>query len=152
MRLFLDTSVFAAALIDSHPHHVAARPWVNAVLQRQHIGVIAAHSLAEIYAYLTRDQLAHRIPPKRAVRLIEHNILAACEVIMLTSEEYVEALAAVSDLGLAGAIVYDMLLLRAAHKANVEFVVTFNKKHFALLNSGRPELIVSPLDRGPDTF
>lgn len=97
-----------AALIDSHPHHVAARPWVDAVLQRQHIGVVAAHSLAEIYAYLTREKLEHRISSKRAARLIEHNILAACEVVTLTSDEYAEVITAISGMGLVGAIVYDM--------------------------------------------
>lgn len=54
MRVLLDTSVLIAAVVEGHPAHAVAFPWLQRVKAGTDIGVVAAHSLAEMYAVLTR--------------------------------------------------------------------------------------------------
>lgn len=62
MKVFCDTNVLVAAFLHGHPHHQSARPVVERVKAGQDQGFVATHSLAEIYAVLTRlpggDQVA----------------------------------------------------------------------------------------------
>lgn len=54
MKILFDTSMLVAAMVESHPHHTLAFPWLQRVKQRLDEGVVAAHTLAELYAVLTR--------------------------------------------------------------------------------------------------
>lgn len=54
MRLLFDTSMLIAALLKPHEGHGLAHPWLDQVLAGADVGVISAHSLAELYSTLTR--------------------------------------------------------------------------------------------------
>ena len=54
MRILFDTSTLVAAVVEGHPAHVAAFPWLQRVKDKAETGIVAAHSLAELYAILTR--------------------------------------------------------------------------------------------------
>ena len=53
MKILLDTSVLVAAVVESHPAHSQALPWLQRVRNNVDTGLVAAHSLAELYAILT---------------------------------------------------------------------------------------------------
>jgi predicted nucleic acid-binding protein len=48
-----DTSVLVAAMVEAHPNHTAALPWLQRAKPGLVTGLVAAHSLAELYAVLT---------------------------------------------------------------------------------------------------
>ena len=75
MSILLDTSVLVAAMVESHPAHARALPWLQRVQDGTETGLVAAHSLAELYAILTTLPVQPHIPPTVARQLIQHNVL-----------------------------------------------------------------------------
>jgi predicted nucleic acid-binding protein len=130
VRVFLDTSVLVAAMIESHPHHPRALPWLQRVRARKDTGVIAAHSIAEVYAILTRLPLQPRISPRLAQHLIQQNMLDICEIIALTASEYQTFIEHVAANQIQGGATYDALILHTAAKGTVDQVLTFNIEDF----------------------
>ena len=78
------------------------------------------HSLAEVYAALTRLPLKPRIYPLEALRILTDNIMPHLEIIPIGKKDYVEALNAVGNGGWSGGKIYDALLLCSATKNPVE--------------------------------
>ena len=54
MKVLLDTSVLVAAVLEMHEAHGRAFTALDRVQQGRDQGVVSAHSLAEVYAILTR--------------------------------------------------------------------------------------------------
>ncbi len=133
MNIFFDTTVLVASSEQSHPHHAQARPALLRVAKGQDNGFISAHSIAEVYAALTRLPVQPRIHPVEAVRMITENILPHFEVIPLDKQDYWEVLKTMASEGWIGAKIYDALLLRCAAKRNPERIYTFNLADFRQL-------------------
>lgn len=133
MEVFFDTTVLVAASARSHPHHAQALPALRRVATGKDRGFISTHSIAEVYAVLTRLPVQPRIQPVEASRIVTDNILAHFEVIPLHKEDYLAALGSVQKGGFGGPKIYDALLLRAASKCNAQRVYTFNLGDFNLL-------------------
>ena len=146
MRILLDTSTLIAAMIEGHPSHNLALPWLQRVTTKTDTGLVAAHTLAELYAILTRLPVEPRIPPALALRLIESNVLETCEVVALSADDYAALLRHLASLSIAGGAVYDALLLHAAWKADVDQVVTLNARDFRHVYPALFDKIVSPLE------
>ena len=144
MRILLDTSVLVAAVVESHPAHSQALPWLQRVRNNGDAGLVAAHSLAELYAILTTLPVQPRIPPSIARQLIQHNVLDICEVVFLSDQDYAAVIDHLADLGIIGGATYDALILHAAAKANVDQVVTLNEKDFRRVYPALTDKIVSP--------
>jgi predicted nucleic acid-binding protein len=53
MKVLFDTSALVAAMVEGHPRHEQAWPWLQQAKAGKVQGVVAAHSLAELYAVLT---------------------------------------------------------------------------------------------------
>ncbi len=94
---------------------------------------MAQHSIAEVYAALTRLPVRPRIQPIEAERIVVENILPHFEVISLANQEFLEAVNTVAAGGWSGAKIYDALLLRCAEKCGAERVYTFNLGDFRQL-------------------
>ena len=75
MDVFFDTTVLVAASEQSHPHYTQARPALLRVAAGQDKGFMGQHSLAEVFAALTRLPVQPRIHPVEAVRIVTENIL-----------------------------------------------------------------------------
>ena len=133
MNIFFDTTVLVAASIASHPHHVQAFAALKRVATGLDKGFISTHSIAEVYAALTRLPVDPRIHPAEASRLVTGNLLPHFTAIPIDQLDYLEALRTVTDGGWAGAKIYDALLLRCAAKSNVDRIYTFNLGDFRLL-------------------
>ena len=133
MNIFFDTTVLVAASSKSHPHHVQAYPALRRVAGGRDKGFISPHSIAEMYASLTRLPVEPRIHPTEAARIVTDNLLPHFEAVPVDKADYLAALNIVKDGGWAGARIYDALLLRCAAKCDVNRVYTFNLGDFRLL-------------------
>jgi predicted nucleic acid-binding protein len=133
MNIFFDTTVLVAASSESHPHHVQAFPALRRVAAGRDRGFISAHSIAEVYASLTRLPIEPRIHPTEAARIVTDNLLPHFEAVPVEKGDYLVALNIVKDGGWAGAKIYDALLLCCAAKCGVDRVYTFNLGDFRLL-------------------
>ncbi len=130
MRIFCDTNVLIAAFLTAHPHHQAARPILERVKTSSNEGFVAAHSLAESYAVLTRLPQGQQVPASVAWQLINENVVKHFSVVALTPKDYARTLEKASANGVEGGRVYDALLLCAAAKSSAERIYTFNVGHF----------------------
>ena len=144
MRILLDTSVLVAAIVEAHPAHTQALPWLQRVKEGTDTGLVAAHSLAELYAVLTTLPVRPRISPALAQRLIKHNVLNVFEAVFLSDKDYVAVIDNLSGLGIIGGATCDALILHAASKAGVDQIVTLNEKDFHRVGPDLAGKIVSP--------
>ena len=102
MRILFDTSSLVGAMLEGHPSHSLVLPWLQRVKAKVDVGLVAAHTLAELYAILTRLPVSPRIPPALALQLIQYNVLDTCEVVTLSDADYVTLLHHLAGLGIAG--------------------------------------------------
>ena len=106
---------------------------------------MSAHSIAEVYAALTRLPVQPRIHPVEAVRIITDNILPHFEAVTVGKKDYVEALRVVGNGGWSGAKIYDALLMSCAAKRSADRIYTFNLADFRLLApAGLQEKVCTP--------
>jgi predicted nucleic acid-binding protein len=143
VRTLFDTSVLVAAFEVSHPRHTVCLPWLQQAQTEQIHGLIATHTLAELYSVLTRLPVRPRISPELAQRLITEN-LERFEVIPLTTEDYQMVLAQMVNLNLTGGGIYDGLIAQAAVKAEVNTLLTLNPNHFTRLGEDIARLVQVP--------
>ncbi len=143
MRTLFDTSVLVAAFEVSHPRHTVCLPWLQQAQAEQIYGLIATHTLAELYSVLTRLPVRPRISPELAQRLISEN-LERFEVIPLTTEDYQMVLAQMVNLNLTGGGIYDALIAQAAVKAEANTLLTLNPNHFTRLGEDMARLVQVP--------
>jgi len=139
MRVFFDTSVLIAAFIQSHPAHEASLKRLNTVRDGRDEFLIGGHTLAELYAVLTRLPVSPRINPALAHRLIEENTRDA-GISVLSAREYKGLLIRMVKEELAGGVVYDAILLQSALKAKADVLITLNPADFNRVQGGKKEL------------
>ena len=89
MKCLFDTSVLIAALLTGHTHHSACLPFLLQAQSQQIQGLIATHTLAELYSVLTRIPKT-KISPAVAQNLIRDN-LQTFDTVSLTAEDYTAA-------------------------------------------------------------
>ena len=131
-------------MLESHPAHQRALPWLQRAKRKEIVAVVAAHSLAELYAILTRLPLKPPIPPSMAWQMIQENVLAIFEVIPLSESDYRAVLEHLAQTGITGGVTYDALIAYAAIKAQVDQLLTLNEKDFRRVYPSLSEQIVAP--------
>jgi predicted nucleic acid-binding protein len=130
VKVFFDTSVLVAAVSVQHVHHRASLPaYLRA--DKNHAGC-AAHSLAEVYATLTRLPGRQRMSCEQTLLFLDE-IRDRLKTIVLDSEEYSAAIVDAAGEGVAGGMIYDALIGRCALKAHAETILTWNIDHFRRL-------------------
>ncbi len=144
MKVLLDTSVLVAAMVEAHPMHREALPWLQRVKAGVNAGVVTAHVLAELYAVLTTLPVQPPISSIVAYYLISHNIVDSCEVVSLTAQDYMDILSHLSKRGIVGGATYDALIMHAALKTNVDHIVTFNERDFRRIYPELADKVISP--------
>jgi predicted nucleic acid-binding protein len=133
VNIFFDTTVLVAASEQSHPHYMRARSALLRVAAGHDEGFMSLHSIAELFATLTRLPVRPRIHPSEAARIVTENILPHFELISIAKEDYLEALSTMASGGWLGAKIYDVLLLRCAATCPVDRIYTFNLEEFKQL-------------------
>ncbi len=130
MRILLDTSVVVAALLPEHESHQAAVPWLSRARAGAFQFIFSAHSLAELYAVLTKIPVSPPISPEMAAKLIRENIVSTATLVAVHADEYLRLLEGLVEKGLTGGAVYDAVIAEAAKRAGVDMLVTLNVGHF----------------------
>jgi predicted nucleic acid-binding protein len=142
MKILFDTSVLVASLSARHPKHANAFEQLQKVLAGKIKGCFSAHALAELYSVMTGHP-SWRISPLDMQKVIRET-LNDFEVVSLVSRDYQLALSRLMKLSIAGGGVFDMLHAQAALKANVDTILTLNKKHFVRLGEDIAKLVTEP--------
>ena len=130
MKILFDTSVLVAAIVEPHPMHKRALPWLQRVKTGEVAFFAASHTLAELYAVLTTLPLKPKISPLTAWRLVHDNVETAARLISLSPSDYRDTVKQMSELGLTGGTIYEALIVKAAKKSKVERLLTFNSNDF----------------------
>lgn len=130
MKVFLDTSVLVAAVVQKHENNAQAFAVLDRVQNGKDEGFVSAHSLAEVYAVLTKSPPPFRHSSEQALLSLEENIIKYFRVVSLTGAEYVALVREAALAGIQGGTVYDAILLKCAAKASVERIYTLNTRHF----------------------
>jgi predicted nucleic acid-binding protein len=143
--IFFDTTVLVAASVQSHPHYTQAKSALLRVTAGHDKGFMGLHSIAEVFAALTRLPVRPRIHPVEAARIVTENLLPHFELVSISKEDYLEALNTMASGGRIGAKIYDVLLLHCAARCAVERIYTFNLGDFRQLAPiGQQEKICAP--------
>ncbi len=144
MKILLDTSVVVAALLPGHQSHQTAVPWLSRAKSGAFEFIFSAHSLAELYAVLTRIPISPSISPQVAGKLIQENIVPAAALVAIHADDYLALLKGLIEKGLTGGAVYDAVIAAAARRAEVDMLVTLNVGHFQRVWPEGSARIVSP--------
>lgn len=144
MRALFDTSVLVAALIPDHPMHGRSFPWLRRAQAGEIEFLVAAHSTLELYSVLTRLPVTPRIGPAAARRLASANVTKPARSVALSSTDYRRLLDHVAELGLAGGVVFDALVARAAERSGAERLLTLNPSDFERVWPEGIEVITLP--------
>jgi len=141
MKWFFDTSVLIPTFLEDHEHHEAS---LDAFLKSdRRSSCCAAHSLAEVYATLTRLPGRHRLSGEQVLLFLE-NIRERLTLVTLDPEEYSAALHSAAANGIVGGAIYDALLAQCALKTRAETIYTWNVKHFQRINSEIARRVKTP--------
>lgn len=130
MRVFFDTSVLVAACVEGHPEHERSFAWLAQAHRREIEMVIATHTLAELYAVLTRLPVRPRLVPSIVRLIIRDSIEANAQVVEITAGQYREVFDEMVHQNLTGGIVYDALAVSVAKQQEVDVLLTLNSKDF----------------------
>ena len=130
MKVLFDTSVLVAAMVAAHPAHARALPWLSRAKKGEVVYSVGAHSLAELYAVLSRLPPTPRLTPEAAARLIHDNVETHATVVTLSASDYNLTIKRLAERGLAGGQVYDALIARAAEKCGADRLLTLDPEDF----------------------
>jgi predicted nucleic acid-binding protein len=114
------------------------------VLNKEIIGHVSGHTLAEAYAVLTRAPFTPPIYPAEAWKLLSENVLPFFQIVALTTAMYRETIQECSEGGWTGGRIYDALHLHCAKKSGCDRIYTFNVRHFRQLAPDWAERIAAP--------
>lgn len=140
MNLF-DTNVLIAAFCSWHQDHLASLATWRRCLSEGNSAIVAAHTLAEFYAVLTRLPPPHRLSLEDTYGLIEGNI-SNQTVIALSPEHYFQVISECRIRKISGGTVYDALIVKAAEVGQARKLVTLNPRHFERIVSSDLEVVI----------
>jgi predicted nucleic acid-binding protein len=141
VKFFFDTSVLIAAVLVQHVHH--QRSSAAYLKAEKKTAFCAAHTLAEVYAALTRMPGPQRMEGDQASLVLE-DIRRRFTIIALDEEDYFSAIASAVAEGVVVGTIYDALLARCALKAKATTIYTWDLNHFRLLGPEVARRVQSP--------
>jgi predicted nucleic acid-binding protein len=133
-----------AAVSEQHQHHGRAESEVNRRLAADEPMFVAAPTLVEAYAVLTRMPLGSRLAPDHAIAVLQESFVRRGEIVSLDAGSYLELLRGAPRRGIAGGRVYDAVIAACAERAGISTLVTFNVTHFRLLLPPTVEILAPP--------
>jgi predicted nucleic acid-binding protein len=129
LKWFFDTSVLVPAFVEDHADH--DRCLAAYAPSNKRVACCAAHSLAEVYAAVTRLPGEFRASPEQAVLFLT-DMREHLTIVSLASDEYFRAIQQAAFNGIVGGTIYDALLAACAMKAKAETIYTDNERHFRM--------------------
>jgi predicted nucleic acid-binding protein len=130
LKWFFDTSVLLPAFLEDHAEH--DRCLAVYAPSNKRVACCGAHSLAEVYATVTRLPGEFRASPEQAILFLT-DIQEHLTIVSLESAEYFQAIQQAAQNGIVGGAIYDALLAACAIKAKAETIYTDNERHFRML-------------------
>lgn len=131
MKVFLDTSVLLAGLIDFGPQSRDALRIMGAVAERDVADACTAwFCCLEFYSVATRLPAEFRLTPADADRLIKEEIFARLSVADLPAADRQGLIERAVQDGIGGGRIYDAHIAEIARAAGVHVIVTDNRRHF----------------------
>jgi predicted nucleic acid-binding protein len=141
VKSFFDTSVLVAAAVVTHEqHHRSLAAFARA---DRDTGCCAAHTLAELYATLTRIPGKQRINSDQALLFLDE-VEERLELIYLNTREYRLAINQAAHHGVLGGTIYDALLGQCALKAGATRILTWDIAHFQRLGPEIADKVRTP--------
>jgi predicted nucleic acid-binding protein len=132
VKSFFDTSVLVASFLVGHEHH--ERSFALLAKADRNNACCAAHSLAELYATLTRLPGKFGLSVDQTLLALD-SVAERLELISLNVPEYQRAIREAASAGIVGGTIYDALLGRCALKARATKIYTWNIAHFQKLGT-----------------
>jgi predicted nucleic acid-binding protein len=129
-RVFLDTSVLLAGLIDFGPQSAPAQQVLHAVVAGTVTAGTAWHCCLEVYSVATRLPPEFRVSPADAARLLQEEVFARMAIQDLPSSDRGPFLASLVQEGIAGGRIYDAHIAEVARAAGARVILTDNRRHF----------------------
>lgn len=131
VRVFLDTSVLLAGLVDFGPQSAPAQSLLHAVAEKQVSSAATAwHCCLEFFSVSTRLPAEFRLTPADAAQLLDHEVFGRMEVHDLPPADRLAMLKAAARDGTAGGRIYDAHIAEVARAAGADVIVTDNRRHF----------------------
>ena len=130
MLWLADTSVLVPAFIPGHIHHERSFHLFSRATVKS--AFCAAHSIAEVYATMTRLPGKHRTSAQQALTFLEM-IQERFSFVALNAEDYLATIREAAARGVVGGTSYDALVAACARKAKADVLYTWNIGHFLLL-------------------
>ena len=108
---------------------------------------VSAHTLAELYAQLTRPRTFDLTPAetRRIIRRYER----ALSIVALSDSDYLDLLDEAATTGVRYGLIYDLIHAHAARKGGAELIATLNVRHFKRIWPS--ERIVNPIGARDDS-
>jgi predicted nucleic acid-binding protein len=130
VKYFFDTSVLVSVALMGHPDHA---PSLAAYLKANtRNACCAAHSLAEVYATVTRLPGDQRMSADDALLFLD-DVRSRLAIVALEAQGYHAALASAAAANIVGRTIYDMLLAQCALQARAEIIYTWDVADFSRL-------------------
>lgn len=140
-----DTSCLVAAVCGWHVHHPRATHEIKRRLGEGERLILAAPTLVESYAVLSRLPPPRRLSPAEGWTVVRASFVEhASEVIAPDSNRIQRLLEESAASGVAGGAIYDALIVACAQIADVEAILTFNERQFRFLAQAGIRVIVPP--------
>ena len=132
-----------AAVCAWHERHVDAAGEITRRLRSAQPMVIAAPTLIECYAVLTRLPPPHRMAPEVVLQLIEESFVGQGRVVALDGRSYRTLVHRLAETLITGGRAYDAVIAECAlHERDVT-LLTFNERDFTVF-AARGLAIVVP--------
>ena len=144
MKVLLDTNILVAGLVEAHPHHERARPWLARWAAGEIDVAISTTIIAEAYAVLTTLPVRPQPKPAEACGMIESLLRRDVAVVSISAGDYMAVVRFLVAKSLSGRIVYDALIARAAVKAKVDRLITLNLRHLRRVWPLDPAMVHEP--------
>lgn len=131
MKVFLDTSVLLAGLVDFGPQSRPAHLILHAVAEERIASPATAwHCCLEFYSVATRLPPEFRLSPSDAHLLLVKEVMDRMDVYDLPAGERLSLLRTSLDDGTVGGRIYDVHIAEIARAAGAGVIVTDNRRHF----------------------
>jgi predicted nucleic acid-binding protein len=131
VKVFLDTSVLLAGLIDIGPLSAPAQSVLHAIAEKQLTDIVTAwHCCLEFFSVATRLPPEFRLTPTEAIQLLDHEVFSRMAVHDLPAAARIGLLAAAVQDGTTGGRIYDAHIAEIARATGATVVVTDNRRHF----------------------
>lgn len=141
MKIFFDTTVLVAAVLEDHEHY--ERSFAIFSSAKRSSAFCAAHNLAEVYATLTRYPGKDRLSAEQALISLE-KIEERLTIIALDATEHIAAIRKFAARGIVGGMLYDGLIAACALKAGADILFTWNTTHFRMLGEEVAQKLRTP--------